>query len=137
LRAWISKIFRTATWGRVLLRYRRLRAALRDPKSPERSEERTYELLLPPEGAEHPDLPSGGTTVEVRLPDGSRWCAALYTPEDIRAILNEWRRSDGRSGLYFWAPGVLVVRDRARESVVALVDDLIYHGEFETAFVRL
>jgi hypothetical protein len=137
LRDWISKVFRTATWGGVLLRYRRLRAALRDPKAPGWGEDEAYELLLFPEGVEHPDLPGGGTNVEVRLPDGSRWGAALYTPEEIRAILDQWRRSDERSGLYFWAPGVLIVRDLAHGSVAALVEDLISTGEFEEAFVRL
>lgn len=137
MRAWISKIFRTATWGRVLLRYRRLKTALRGPKAAGWNDDEPYELLLPPKGAQHPDLPAGGTTVEVLLPDGSRWGAALYTPEDVRAILDEWRRPDGRSGLYFWAPGVLVVRDHARGSIVALVEDLISHGELEAAFVRL
>jgi len=75
--------------------------------------------------------------VEVRLPDGSEWGASLYTPEGVRRVLDEWRERDGSSGLYFWAPGVLIVRDLDRSSAVALVDDLIAEGEFQKAFVQL
>ena len=79
--------------------------------------------------------------VEVRLPDGRGWGARLHTPESVRAILDEWRRHGERrgerSGLYFWAPGVIVVREITREGVVALVEDLMAEGELEMAFVPL
>lgn len=77
--------------------------------------------------------------LEVRLPSGRRWRARLHTPESVRAILDEWSRWGERrgehSGLYFWAPGVIVVREISREGVVALVEDLIAEGELELAFV--
>lgn len=75
--------------------------------------------------------------VEVRLPDGRGWGARLHTPESVRSILDEWRRRGERSGLYFWAPGVIVVREISRDGVVALVEDLIAEGEIELAFVPL
>jgi hypothetical protein len=135
MRGFVAKIFGTATWGRYMLRYRRLMTFLRGPKTPTWSEDEGYRLSTG--STEHPDLPGGGTNVEVRLPDGSRWGATLYTPEDVRAILEDWRRADGRSGLYFWAPGVILIRDLDHDSIVALVDDLMSEGEFEKAFVRL
>lgn len=133
---WVSKIFRTATWGRVILRYQHLRTALGNPKPSGQRNDEGYELSFP-DHSEHPELPAGGANVEVRLPDGSRWTAALYTPEQVRRVLDEWRQADGSSGLYFWAPGVVIARDLDRASVAALVDDLISHGELETAFVPL
>jgi hypothetical protein len=133
---WIPKIFRTATWGKVILRYQRLKAALGSPKPSVQREDGDYELSFP-EPFQHPDLPVGGTTVEVRLPDGTRWGAALYTPEEVRRVLDEWRKTDGSSGLYFWAPGVVIVRDLDHDSVVALVDDLLAYAEFQKAFARL
>ena len=79
--------------------------------------------------------------VEVRFPDGRGWCARLHTPESVRSILDEWHREGERrgerSGLYFWAPGVIVVREISREGVLALVDDLMKEGELELAFVPL
>ncbi len=74
--------------------------------------------------------------VEVRFPDGRRLCARLHTPESVRAILDQWRRRGERSGLYFWAPGVIVVREITREGIAALVEDLLAEGELELAFVR-
>ena len=79
--------------------------------------------------------------VEVRRGDGRGWAARLHTPESVRAILDEWHRRGERqgehSGLYFWAPGVIVVREISREAVVALVEDLMAEGEIETAFAPL
>ena len=50
--------------------------------------------------------------VEVRLSGGGGWGATLYTPEGVRAILVGWRRVGGEhSGLYFWAPGVTLIRE--------------------------
>ena len=78
---------------------------------------------------------------EVRLPDGRGWGARLHTPESVRAILDEWRRRGElrgeSSGLYFWAPGVIVVREISREAIIALVEDLIAEGELELAFIPL
>lgn len=75
--------------------------------------------------------------MKVELPDGTRWSASMHTPEGIRAILDECRHEDGRSGLYFWAPGVVVVREITVEAVATLVEDLIAEGELELAFVRV
>jgi hypothetical protein len=74
---------------------------------------------------------------EVRLPDGSRWGASFHTPEDVRAILDRWRAVDGSFGLYFWAPGVIVVRETSREAIAAVVEDLVAAGEIDLAFVRV
>lgn len=74
---------------------------------------------------------------EVRLPDGSRWGASFHTPEDVRTILDLWRAVDGSSGLYFWAPGVIVIRETTREAIAAVVEDLVAAGEIELALVRL
>lgn len=79
--------------------------------------------------------------VEVRRPYGQGWCARLHTPEGVRAILDEWRSRGERqgecSGVYFWAPGVIVVNEITHDAVVALVEDLISEGELELAFVSL
>ena len=78
---------------------------------------------------------------EVRLPDGRGWGARLHTPEGVRGILDEWHRRGEqrgeRSGLYFWAPGVIVVREITHEAVVALVEDLMAEGELKIAFVPI
>ncbi len=76
---------------------------------------------------------------EVRPRDGQSWCARLHTPESVRSILDEWRRHGERrgerSGLYFWARGVILVREITRKGVVDLVEDLMAEGDLELAFV--
>ena len=76
--------------------------------------------------------------VEVRRGDGRVWGARLHTPESVRAILDEWRRwgerHGERSGLYFWAPDVIVVCEISRDAIVTLVEDLMVEGELELAF---
>jgi hypothetical protein len=61
----------------------------------------------------------------------------LYTLAGVRAILDEWRRVGGEhSGLYFWAPGVILIRQLAPfERIVAPVQDLI--AEDDLAFAPL
>ena len=80
-----------------------------------------------------------GVCVEVRFRGGGAWGATLYTPECVRAILDEWRRVvGGNSGLYFWAPGVISIRELApSERIVALVEDLLSEDELELAFAPL
>lgn len=79
--------------------------------------------------------------VEVRRGDGRGWAARLHTPESVRAILDESHHRGERQGecggLYFWAPGVIVMREISHEAVVALVEDLITEGEIEAAFAPL
>ncbi len=106
-------------------------------RDPVRCFERPGYTLLVFGGARGPDRSDENVSVEVRLPDGSGWCATLYTPESVRAILDDWRRKDERSGLYFWAPGVLIIRGLAHEGIIALVEDLMAEDELEQAFVRI
>ena len=77
--------------------------------------------------------------VEVRFSGGGGWGATLHTPEGVRAILGGWRRVSGEhSGLYFWAPGVILIRELApSEHIVALVEGLMAEEELELAFVPL
>ena len=105
-------------------------------RGPVRCIERPGYTLLVFGGARGPDHSDENVSVEVRLPDGSGWYATLYTPESVRAILDEWRRKNERSGLYFWAPGVVIVRGLAHDGIVALVEDLMAEDELDLAFVR-
>ncbi len=106
-------------------------------RDPVRCIERPGYTLLVFGEARRTDRSDENVSVEVRLPDGSGWCATLYTPESVRAILDDWRRKDERSGLYFWAPGVLIIRGLAHEGIIALVEDLMAEDELEQAFVRI
>jgi hypothetical protein len=80
-----------------------------------------------------------GVYVEVRFSGGGGWGATLYTSEVVRAILDEWRHVGGEhSGLYFWAPGVILIRELAPfEHIVALVEDLIAEDELDLTFAPL
>ena len=101
------------------------------------AEEPGYEIYVSTDGSRSPRY----AYVEVRFPDGRGWFARLHTPEGVRAILDENRRRGEKrgefSGLYFWAPGVIVVSEITRDGIFALVEDLVSEGELELAFVPL
>ena len=108
-----------------------MRSALARPEEPR------YCLSVSTDGGESPRY----AYVEVRFPDGRGWAARLHTPEGIRTILDDHRRRGQErgepSGLYFLAPGVIVVGEISRGKFVALVEDLMNDGELESAFVPL
>lgn len=102
-----------------------------------RAKKPDYALSVSPGGGDPPQE----AYVEVRLADGRGWAARLHTPESVRGILDDWHHRGElrgeRSGLYFWAPDVVVVREISQEAIVALVEDLLAEGELEMAFAPI
>ena len=76
--------------------------------------------------------------VEVRVDDGSRWCATFFTVESLNALFAKNRvTGECANGLYLWAAEMIVV-ERLDEAVIrATIDDLVDSGELEDAFGRL
>ena len=77
--------------------------------------------------------------MEVRLSGGGGSGVTSCTPSGVRAILDERRSVGGEhSGLCFWAPDVIWVRELASfERIAVLGEDLIAAEEVELAFVPL
>src|SRR5688572_3559438 len=69
------------------------------------------------------DMADTNVDIEVRLADGSRWSATVFTVDNLRSLMGKWRSTGEYSGRYVWAPDMIVV-DRLWE----LVDELVAEG---------
>jgi len=76
--------------------------------------------------------------VEVRLSDGTRWSATVFTVDNLRSLLARHRTTgkDG-AGLYAWASDMVVVDRVSDASLRQLVDRLIAQDELPQAFKPL
>ncbi|MEX2985550.1 hypothetical protein [Streptomyces sp. C36] len=69
--------------------------------------------------------------VEVRLPDGSRWSATIFTVAQVEALMKRWAASgEALGGRYFWCSDGLIVRDAGISNITQVLAGLIENGEF-------
>jgi hypothetical protein len=84
------------------------------------------------------EVSTGNVDVEVALADGSRWGATFFTLSNIEALFEKNRRTgECHGGLYFWATGMIIVRQLDQETIEATIEALRDDGEFEQVFNRL
>ncbi|MFD7982029.1 hypothetical protein ACFV4M_01440 [Kitasatospora indigofera] len=70
--------------------------------------------------------------VEVRLADGSRWSATVFTVAEVQRLMEEWSRSgEALGGRYFWCSDGLIVRDPGIDNMTQVITGLLDGGEFE------
>ncbi|MET9736500.1 hypothetical protein ABZZ79_39610 [Streptomyces sp. NPDC006458] len=76
--------------------------------------------------------------VEVRLVDGSRWSATVFTVAEVERLMEEWSRSgEALGGRYFWCSDGLIVRDPGINSMTEVIRGLLDADEFGGVFQRL
>ncbi|MFD7284033.1 hypothetical protein ACFV80_45440 [Streptomyces sp. NPDC059862] len=76
--------------------------------------------------------------VEVRLADGSRWSATVFTVAEVERLMEKWSRSgESLGGRYFWCSDGLIVRDPGVDSMVQVIRGLLDASEFDDVFQRL
>ncbi|MFE7116126.1 hypothetical protein ACFU99_11975 [Streptomyces sp. NPDC057654] len=76
--------------------------------------------------------------VEVRLADGSRWSATVFTVAEVERLMESWSRSgEALGGRYFWCADGLVVRDSGIDAMTQVIRGLLDAGEFGDVFRRL
>ncbi|MFI5560737.1 hypothetical protein ACIA2T_15795 [Amycolatopsis japonica] len=55
---------------------------------------------------------AGNIDVEVRLPDGSRWSATMFTVAEVERLMEHWAQTgECGSGSYFWCSDGVIVRE--------------------------
>ncbi|MFF2554746.1 hypothetical protein ACFVUS_27345 [Nocardia sp. NPDC058058] len=60
---------------------------------------------------ENPELLEN-VDIEVRLPDGSRWSATMFTVAEVQRLLTRWSETgECMGGSYFWCSDGVIVRD--------------------------
>lgn len=76
--------------------------------------------------------------VEVRLMDGSRWSATVFTVTEVTRLMESWAGSgEALGGRYFSCSDGLIVRYPGIDSVAHVIAGLIENDEFSEIFQRL
>jgi len=83
------------------------------------------------------DVTDDNVDIEVQLADGSRWAATVFTVDNLRSLMQKWRSTGERSGLYVWAPDMIVVERLSDRCLRDLVDELVAEGELEEVLMPL
>ncbi len=73
--------------------------------------------------------------VTVQFATGERYVATLFTLANLQSLLLRYRDTgECANGLYIWASHMIVLPTLDRDSIEAVVADLIKTGEFTSAF---
>ncbi|TXL84518.1 hypothetical protein [Streptomyces sp. IB2014 016-6] len=75
---------------------------------------------------------------EVRLPDGSRWSATIFTVAEVERLMTRWAGTgEALNGRYFWCSDGLIVKEPGVLPMAKVVMALLDNGEFHQALQRL
>jgi hypothetical protein len=83
------------------------------------------------------DVADDNVDIEVQLADGSRWAATVFTVDNLRSLMKKWRSTGEQSGLYVWAPDMIVVERLSDGCLRDLVDELVAEGELQHRLMLL
>jgi hypothetical protein len=73
--------------------------------------------------------------VTVEFATGERYVATMFTVANLQSLLLRYRESgECANGLYIWASNMIVLTTLDKETIEAVVADLIKTGEFAAAF---
>lgn len=76
--------------------------------------------------------------LEVRLLDGSRWSATVFTVAEVARLMETWAGSDeALGGRYFWCSDGLIVREPGVSNMTDVIAGLLDSGEFTQILLRL
>lgn len=76
--------------------------------------------------------------IGLRNSSGERWWGSVATIDQIQERLDHYEISgECAGGAYFWAAGLVVVRDDSDNTLMKTVNDLIDTGGYEVALVRI
>jgi len=73
----------------------------------------------------------GNLDLHVFLENGPHYVCTVYTPENLRRILNDFRYSG--EGSCMWDPSMVIVSDLQDETICAAVEELIATGAISRA----
>ncbi|KES07580.1 hypothetical protein BU52_08930 [Streptomyces toyocaensis] len=75
--------------------------------------------------------------VDVRLADGSRWTATVFTVAEVARLMEERAQTgENLGGRYFWCSDGLIVRDPGIENMAQVLAGLIDSGEYRHVLQR-
>lgn len=75
------------------------------------------------------------TDVEVRAPDGRCWVGTVGTLKAVEKIMSRYAETgECLGGVYFWASGLLILRDEDEGAAFDSLEGLVDAGELESCF---
>ncbi|MFC3454819.1 hypothetical protein [Amycolatopsis speibonae] len=75
---------------------------------------------------------------EVRLPDGSRWSATIFTVAEVERLMANWARTgEALDGSYFWCSDGLIVREPGIRNMTEVLVGLLAEGDLTHILNRL
>jgi hypothetical protein len=75
---------------------------------------------------------------EVRLPDGSRWGATIFTVAEVERLMTRWAGTgEALNGRYFWCSDGLIVKEPGVLPMAKVIMGLLDNGEFHQVLQRL
>jgi hypothetical protein len=76
--------------------------------------------------------------VEVRLSDGSRWSATVFTVAEVQRLMERWAQTgEAADGRYFWCSDGLIVREAGVTNMTEAISGTLDEGDFERILQRL
>jgi hypothetical protein len=76
--------------------------------------------------------------VEVRLTDGSRWSATVFTVAEVQRLMERWAQTgEEAGGRYFWCSDGLIVREAGVANMTEAISSALDQGDFERILQRL
>ena len=98
------------------------------------------------DGFEASFLPNAGEDLDlvcnvdafVRLADGSRWSATIFTLAEVGRLMDRWASTgEALNGGYFWCSDGLIVREAGVPAMVAVIAGLLESGDFHQVMHRV
>ena len=75
--------------------------------------------------------------LEITDPDGTRRWGHLATIDQIeKRLIQHGNTGECADGSYFWATGLVILKDLEPSTVRAAVDDLVVTGEYRSALIE-
>ncbi|WP_328649105.1 hypothetical protein OHS58_18030 [Amycolatopsis sp. NBC_00348] len=75
---------------------------------------------------------------EVRLPDGSRWSATIFTLAEVERLMSEWAETgEYGGGGHLWCSDGLIVGAPGLDHMIIALAGLYQSGDFRDALNRL
>jgi hypothetical protein len=83
------------------------------------------------------DVTDDNVDIEVRLLDGTRWSATVFTVDNLRSLMAKWRSTGECSGRYVSAADMIVVERLSDSGLRELVDELVAEGTLKDVLMPL
>lgn len=96
-----------------------------------------FEVRFMVGGDEDPDQVKN-VDVEVRLADGSRWSATMFTLAEVERLMARWAATgEYGGGSHFWCSDGLIVREQGLDNMVRVLATLYNDGQLTDVLKRL